>query len=176
MNRTGGEQPRTVGQRDNDHAGSGARTTSSSTTHSVEGHEREPLPTRVSGLPGLPSEYAATLDAGLVTLDVNLASGARRAIDDHVRLMLAWTGAINLTAIRDPVAVAREHVLDSLSALELLRIRRIDELLDLGSGAGYPGLPLALALPARRALLVNRSGRRRGSSRPSSPQSVLRTG
>jgi 16S rRNA (guanine527-N7)-methyltransferase len=45
-------------------------------------------------------------------------------------------------------------VLDSLAALDLLRSRGIDELVDLGSGGGYPGIPLALALPVRRALLV----------------------
>jgi 16S rRNA (guanine527-N7)-methyltransferase len=160
MNRTGGGRPRTVGQRDNDHAGSGARATPSSTTHSVEGREREPLPTRVSGLPDLPPEYAATLDAGLATLDAGLTSDARRAIDDHVRLLLAWTAAINLTAIRDPAAAAREHVLDSLTALGPLRIRGIDELLDIGSGGGYPGLPLALGLPARRVLLVESIGKK----------------
>jgi 16S rRNA (guanine527-N7)-methyltransferase len=160
MNRTGGEQPRTVGQRDNDHAGSGAHATLPSITHSVEGREREPLPTRVSALPELLPEYATTLDAGLATLDAGLTSDTRRAIDDHVRLLLAWTGAINLTAIRDPAAVAREHVLDSLTALDLLRIRGIDEFVDLGSGGGYPGLPLALALPARRALLVESVGKK----------------
>jgi 16S rRNA (guanine527-N7)-methyltransferase len=75
------------------------------------------------------------------------------AIEAHARLLLAWNSAINLTAIRDPDGVAREHVLDSLSALPVLRRAGVDEFLDLGSGAGYPGLPLAVALPAR-ALLV----------------------
>lgn len=78
---------------------------------------------------------------------------ARRAIDDHVRLLLAWTSAINLTAIRDPGAVARLHVIDSLSALPLLREQRVERLVDIGSGGGFPGIPLAAALPAR-ALLV----------------------
>jgi len=160
VNRTGGEQPTTVGQRDNDHAGSGARATRSSTIKSVEAREREPLPTRVCELPDLPPEYAATLDAGLAALGAAPAPEARPGIDDHVRLLLAWTEAINLTAIRDPAAVAREHVLDSLSALDLLRSRGIDELLDLGSGGGYPGLPLALALPAHRALLVESVGKK----------------
>ncbi len=68
--------------------------------------------------------------------------------------MLAWTTAINLTAIRDPAAVARAHVLDSLTAVALFRDRGVTQLLDLGSGAGFPGLPLAMALPAEQALLV----------------------
>jgi 16S rRNA (guanine527-N7)-methyltransferase len=72
-----------------------------------------------------------------------------------VRLLLAWTAAINLTAVRDPAEVARLHVLDSLSALPVLRTRAIARLLDLGSGGGFPGLPLSVALGSDRTLLVD---------------------
>jgi 16S rRNA (guanine527-N7)-methyltransferase len=115
---------------------------------------REPLPTRVEETPTLPPAYHAALDAGLATLDLSLTSAARAAIDGHARLLLTWTTAINLTAIREPAAVATAHVVDSLTAVSLLRDRGVDRLLDLGSGGGYPGLPIAVALPAARALLV----------------------
>jgi len=115
---------------------------------------REPLPTRVEEVPDLPLAAVHALDAGLAALGVELTAEARRAIDGHARLLLAWTSAINLTAIRDPQAVATAHIVDSLTALPFLAARGIDRFLDLGSGGGYPGLPLAAALPAARALLV----------------------
>lgn len=115
--------------------------------------DREPLPTRVEGLPELPSAYEAVLDDGLAALHVALEPAARRAIGDHVRLMLAWTRAINLTAIREPGAVALDHVVDSLSALPVLRARGTRRLLDLGSGGGFPGIPLAIALDAETLLV-----------------------
>jgi 16S rRNA (guanine527-N7)-methyltransferase len=90
----------------------------------------------------------------LANLGFALTTEARAAIDGHARLLLAWTGAINLTAIRDPGAVAVAHVLDSLSAVPLLRSRGVDRFIDLGSGGGYPGFPIAVALPAARALLL----------------------
>jgi 16S rRNA (guanine527-N7)-methyltransferase len=124
---------------------------------------RDPLPTRVWGLPPLPDEYAEVLRAGLPALTAepdSLPEGARAAIDDHVRLLLAWNPAINLSGIREAGPIAREHVLDSLTALGPLRRAGIDELVDLGSGGGFPGLPLALALPARRALLVESIGKK----------------
>lgn len=121
---------------------------------------REPLPTRVTGLPELPPEYGLVLDAGLAELGLDLASPVRTAIDDHARLLLAWTAAINLTAIRDPAGVARAHILDSLTAVAALRGRGITHILDLGSGAGYPGLPLAAVLPADRVLLVEPIGKK----------------
>ncbi len=81
-------------------------------------------------------------------------------LDGHVRLLLAWNAAINLTAIRDPAAIAIRHVADSLTGLAPLRERRIDRFADLGSGGGFPGIPLAAALPADRALLVDSVGKK----------------
>lgn len=115
---------------------------------------REPLPTRVQETPPLPLTFDAALVDGLRSLGLTLAPEARIAIDGHARLLLAWTTAINLTAIREPAAVALAHVVDSLSAVAILRERRIDRFIDLGSGGGYPGLPIAAALPAARALLL----------------------
>ena len=116
---------------------------------------REPLPSRVEGLPELPTEALAVLEAGLATLGLaDLAEPGRTAVVDHLRLLLAWNTAINLTAIRDPTVAVRRHILDSLTAVRVLRDRGIDAFVDLGSGGGFPGLPLAAVLPARRAVLV----------------------
>lgn len=115
---------------------------------------REPLPTRVEATPHLPSAYHDALEAGLTALGLALTVEARAAIDGHARLLLAWTSAINLTAIREPGAVALAHVIDSLSGVPLLRSRGVDRFIDLGSGGGYPGLPIVAALPAARALLL----------------------
>ena len=123
---------------------------------------REPLPTRVDGLPDLPIEYGHVLDTGLAELGLTLAPSARAVIDGQARLLVAWSGAINLTAIRDPVAIARAHVLDSLSAVPVLRDHGIEVFLDLGSGAGYPGVPLAAALLTKRAALVEPIGKKAG--------------
>ncbi len=87
----------------------------------------------------------------------------REAIDAQARLLLSWAPRVNLTALRTPEEVAREHVADSLAAAPLLLrwrasqppARRTLRLLDLGSGAGYPGLPLAVALPASAAVFVD---------------------
>ena len=115
---------------------------------------REPLPTHVGATPTLPPAYGRALDAGLAALSLSLTPDQRTAIDGHMRLLLAWTSAINLTAIRDPAAAATSHVLDSLAAIPSLRAMGADRLLDLGSGGGLPGIPVAIALPAREALLV----------------------
>jgi 16S rRNA (guanine527-N7)-methyltransferase len=98
------------------------------------------------------------LSTGLDQLDLVLSPTARRAIDDHVRLLLAWNAAINLTAIRAPAEIALRHVVDSLTAAALLG--DIGGFLDLGSGGGFPGIPLAAALPVERVALVDSIGKK----------------
>ena len=81
-------------------------------------------------------------------------------IEGHVRLLLAWNEAINLTSISDPAAVARLHVADSLAALPLLAELPHDAVLDLGSGGGFPGLPLAATRPEATVTLVESIGKK----------------
>lgn len=123
---------------------------------------RSPLPASTAGLPPLGPGYEAVLDEALDRLGLDRSPGARQAIADQVRLLLAWNAAINLTAVRDPAAIAREHVVDSLTAVPILRHLGppAPSLLDLGSGAGYPGLPLGLVLGARRVGLVESIGKK----------------
>lgn len=117
---------------------------------------REPLPSRVEDLPELPADAMALLADGLAVLGLGDAGDdVRRALVDHLRLLLEWNRAINLTAVRDPVLAVRRHILDSLTAIPVLRHHGADAFVDIGSGGGYPGLPLAAVLPARRALLVD---------------------
>lgn len=115
---------------------------------------REPLPTRVQDTPPLPGAYRDAVRRGLDELGLDLQQDAIEAIDGHVRLLLAWTPAINLTAIRDPEAVARRHVIDSLAPVGWLREQGIGSLLDLGSGGGFPGIPLAAALSGVHVTLL----------------------
>jgi 16S rRNA (guanine527-N7)-methyltransferase len=118
--------------------------------------DRAPLPADPSLCPPLPAAAIARLEAGLAALGLeDLPVAARDGILGHLRLLLAWTTAVNLTAIREPAAAVTGHVLDSLEAVPLLRVAGVRRFLDLGSGGGYPGLPVALALPAERALLVD---------------------
>jgi 16S rRNA (guanine527-N7)-methyltransferase len=142
----------------NDHAGGGLPAAGS--PRGSADRRRAPLPTRVEDLPELPAEYGRAVDAGLAALGLVLAAGARPAIDAHARLLLAWNGAINLTSISEPALVAMLHVVDSLTATALISARRPRrgatlDLLDIGSGGGYPGLVLTAALPDIRALLVD---------------------
>jgi len=64
------------------------------------------------------------------------------------------------TTVRDPAAIIADHLADSLVALELAEVRAAATISDLGAGAGFPGLPLAMALPDARVCLVESSSRK----------------
>jgi len=73
--------------------------------------------------------------------------------------LLDWNTRINLTAITDPEEVLLKHVLDSLSLLEVYHTQQA-RVLDIGSGAGFPGLPLAIARPGWEIVLLEATGKK----------------
>ncbi len=72
----------------------------------------------------------------------------------HLDLLLKWNAKINLTAIRDPEQIVRRHFGESLFAAAQLDPERDAELADLGSGAGFPGLPVAVLRPDIKVTLI----------------------
>jgi 16S rRNA (guanine527-N7)-methyltransferase len=64
------------------------------------------------------------------------------------------------TTVRDPARILEDHLADSLVALELPAVRAAGRVADLGAGAGFPGLPLAIALPEARVSLVESNARK----------------
>jgi len=108
----------------------------------------------------LPADIAPTLDAGLRALGVDAAHAP--ALLDYLGLLVRWNGTYNLTAIRDPREMVVKHLLDSLSmhAHVATIAARGGRLADLGTGAGLPGIPLAIVHPALQVTLVESAGKK----------------
>lgn len=96
---------------------------------------------------------AALLDTGLATLELDLPAPARGALLAWADELLKWNPKVSLTAITRPDEVVDKHLLDSLAVLP--EVRGATHVLDLGAGAGLPGIPLAVALPDLRVTLVD---------------------
>ncbi|MBL8252389.1 MAG: 16S rRNA (guanine(527)-N(7))-methyltransferase RsmG [Candidatus Competibacter sp.] len=94
---------------------------------------------------------------GSERLGIQLVPEAAARLEGYLALLERWNHAYNLTAVRDPEAMVVRHVLDSLSILPWLAGPQV---LDVGSGAGLPGIPLAIARPDHRFCLVDSNGKR----------------
>ena len=98
----------------------------------------------------------AALDRGLDELALTLPPGASAKLMSYLELLAKWNKTYNLTAIRDPLQAVSHHLLDSLAVLPELSDRS-GALADVGSGGGLPGIPIAIAQPARRVTLNDAS-------------------
>jgi 16S rRNA (guanine527-N7)-methyltransferase len=103
---------------------------------------------------------ALDLDEGLAMLSaagIELPAHARGKLAAFLALLAKWNRTYNLTAIREPEQMVTHHVLDSLAVLPHLPRDDGLRLLDVGSGGGMPGLPLAIARPSWRCVLIDAS-------------------
>ncbi|HEX6267842.1 MAG TPA: 16S rRNA (guanine(527)-N(7))-methyltransferase RsmG [Burkholderiales bacterium] len=103
---------------------------------------------------------AAALDEGLGELGIGLHAGAREQLLRYLELLAKWNRTYNLTAIRDPLEMVSHHVLDSLAVMPHLPVPDDGTLADVGSGAGLPGIPLAIARPQWQVTLNDASQKR----------------
>lgn len=97
------------------------------------------------------------LDRGLKQLGLSLDDAVQDKLIAYVRLLNKWNRAYNLTAVRDPLQMVTRHLLDSLVVVPHLTGQRI---IDVGSGAGLPGIPLALAMPEREFVLLDSNSKK----------------
>ncbi|ANE53800.1 16S rRNA (guanine(527)-N(7))-methyltransferase RsmG [Methylomonas sp. DH-1] len=97
------------------------------------------------------------LRQGLAALGLSLEDGQIEALLRFVALMGKWNKAYNLTAVRDPLDMVGLHILDSLAVLPHIKPELIA---DIGTGAGLPGIPLAICRPDCRFVLVDSNSKK----------------
>ena len=108
----------------------------------------------------LPADLVPLLRAGLV--DLQLDPALETPLLDYLSLLLRWNRTYNLTAVRDPHEMVTKHLLDSLAMHPYVDglAHAGGALADLGTGAGLPGIPLAIAKPGLRVTLVESAGKK----------------
>ncbi|MEE4250792.1 MAG: 16S rRNA (guanine(527)-N(7))-methyltransferase RsmG [Alcanivoracaceae bacterium] len=100
---------------------------------------------------------AKMLADGAQALGIELSSAQQQQLLDYVGLLNKWNKAYNLTAVREPAEMVVRHLLDSLSVLPHVQAT---EIIDVGTGPGIPGIPLAVALPSLQVTLLDSNGKK----------------
>ena len=105
------------------------------------------------------SAMEKTLCEGLPQLGLELDESKRKTLCDFGHAVIAQNQVMNLTAITEPAQVAKLHLLDSLSVLTVADLKG-KKIIDVGCGAGFPGVPLKIACPEAQLTLLDSLGKR----------------
>ncbi|MEX2488149.1 MAG: 16S rRNA (guanine(527)-N(7))-methyltransferase RsmG [Pseudomonadales bacterium] len=98
---------------------------------------------------------------GIEQLGLDGSESLTRQLDDFLGLLVHWNRTYNLTGIRVPADMAVHHVLDSLALAPcLMQLQSGSSIVDVGTGAGLPGIPLAMYFPDSRFVLLDGSGKK----------------
>ncbi len=97
------------------------------------------------------------LKSGAASLNLNLTDPNIGLLLAFIKLLEKWNKAYNLTAIKDSGEMARLHVLDSLAIIPYIEGNRV---VDIGTGAGLPGIPLAICLPKAHFTLLDSNAKK----------------
>ncbi|HLA31961.1 MAG TPA: 16S rRNA (guanine(527)-N(7))-methyltransferase RsmG [Pseudomonas sp.] len=103
--------------------------------------------------------HAEELSQGARELGVELSAEQHEQLLAYLALLIKWNKAYNLTAVRDPDEMVSRHLLDSLSVVPFVA-EAGDNWLDVGSGGGMPGIPLAILFPERQFSLLDSNGKK----------------
>ncbi|MEJ2597837.1 MAG: 16S rRNA (guanine(527)-N(7))-methyltransferase RsmG [Anaerolineales bacterium] len=91
---------------------------------------------------------------------IRLTASQQAALDLYEKELLSWNRRMSLTAIREPEKIRVKHFLDSFSCLCAMRENPMDRVVDVGTGAGFPGLPLKILYPPMQLTLVESVGKK----------------
>ncbi|MEG0067500.1 MAG: 16S rRNA (guanine(527)-N(7))-methyltransferase RsmG, partial [Pseudomonas sp.] len=103
------------------------------------------------------SQHAEELSTGARELGINLTETQHELLLGYLALLIKWNQAYNLTAVRDPDEMVSRHLLDSLSVMSFIENGRW---LDVGSGGGMPGIPLAILYPDSQVTCLDSNGKK----------------
>lgn len=102
----------------------------------------------------------ANLENRAAAIGVEFDSGEPERLDRYLSMLLAKNEQFNLTAIRDEATAWERHILDSLTLVSVVSSAQAQRVVDVGSGGGLPGMPLAICVPGVQFTLVESTGKK----------------
>ena len=97
---------------------------------------------------------------GIGRLALSIQPAQTEKLLEYLLLLDKWNKAYNLSGIKKIEQMVSYHLLDSLAIVSFLESKQAEVLLDVGTGAGLPGIPLAIFFPHKRFLLLDSNGKK----------------
>lgn len=109
---------------------------------------------------GISTQIEARLKQGCDELSLDLSDLVYKQLLTYLDLLIRWNKAYNLTSVRDPLEMVTRHLLDSLSILPHVDQFEGQQILDVGTGAGLPGMVLAITNNSGQFTLLDSNGKK----------------
>lgn len=91
----------------------------------------------------------------LELLNIELDNNQQNKFFRFYEMLIEWNKVMNLTGITDYDGVNEKHFIDSLSVTNVIDLNKINNVIDIGTGAGFPGIPLKIAFPHLKIVLLD---------------------
>lgn len=100
------------------------------------------------------------LESKAKELSLTFSERQIKQFEDYYRVLIEWNHVMNLTAITEYEEVVEKHFIDSLSIINAVDFSEIFNIIDIGTGAGFPGIPLKIAFPDINITLLDSLNKR----------------
>lgn len=101
-----------------------------------------------------------SLENALQQLNISYNEETLEKFKKYMDGILEWNEKVNLTSITDPAEFIEKHYIDSLLSVPCDEFKKADRIIDVGTGGGFPGIPLALAAPDKEFVLIDSLNKR----------------
>ena len=96
----------------------------------------------------------------LAAMDIPCTEQMKQKFDKYYELLIEWNKVMNLTAITDYNEVLIKHFADSISLGKYMDLNNVESVIDIGTGAGFPGIPLKIVYPNIKLTLLDSLNKR----------------